>query len=422
MVLASTPLLSLTSIIEGRILSGYAYRSKVAFEASAQLAYESIECPRTVAALSRENEFSNMFTKAIDVPYKLALKGGLIGGVGSGIGGALPFLVYALIFYVGARLVIAGTYTPDQVFRVMFSVVFASMSLSTIINTYPGLAGAKISALQLFELLDRESSIDPTDENRAKDGMSAHFYDGSASATNVTFSYPTRPEAPPALRNFNLRIDPGQTIALVGESGSGKSTMVALLQRFYDVDTGHVNLQKWDVRDWPLQELRAAMSCVGQEPVLFDRTIRENIAYGNFDVPQELVEQAAKAANVHHAIMRLPEGYNTRVGGRGMMLSGGQKQRIAIARALIRNPKLLLLDEATSALDSESERVVQAALDRASRGRTTVVVAHRLSTIQNADVIVVMRRGEMVEMGKHDDLMRKKGFYWELSKEQALNT
>jgi len=295
------------------------------------------------------------------------------------------------------------------------------MSLGQLASTYPGLAGAKVSALSLFELLDRISGIDPFAENKANEGMSAAYFNGAVAAKNVTFSYPTRPDAPPALYNFNLRVDPGQTVALVGESGSGKSTMVALAQRFYDVDEGSLKLQNWDVRDWPLQEIRGGIACVGQEPVLFDRSIRDNIGYGHFGVSQELIETAAKAANIHHTIMRLPEGYDTRVGSRGAQLSGGQKQRIAIARALVRNPKLLLLDEATSALDSESERVVQRALDTASKGRTTIVVAHRLSTIQNADVIVVMRCGQMVEMGKHDDLMRRKGAYWELSQQQSLS-
>jgi len=182
-----------------------------------------------------------------------------------------------------------------------------------------------------------------------------------------------------------MSIEAGKTIALVGSSGSGKSTVVTLLLRWYDVDSGNVNLEKVNIKDWNLEYLRSNLALVGQEPVLFDLTIGENIAYGKEGCSQEEIETSAKEANIHNFIMSLPDKYETRVGEKGAQLSGGQKQRVAIARALIRSPKLLLLDEATSALDSESEKVVQNALDKASKDRTTLTIAHRLSTIQNAD-------------------------------------
>jgi ATP-binding cassette subfamily B (MDR/TAP) protein 1 len=249
-------------------------------------------------------------------------------------------------------------------------------------------------------------------------------FHGNAAAEHVGFAYPARPEVQ-VLKDFSALVEPGKTLALVGSSGSGKSTLVSLIQRFYDVHGGKVTAEHTNVKEWKLQQLRANMALVGQEPVLFDRTVADNIAYGapeGMDVSQDMIEQAAKAANIHDFVVNLPEGYQTRVGERGSLLSGGQKQRVAIARALIRNPRLLLLDEATSALDSESEKVVQYALDKAAQGRTTITIAHRLSTIQDADTILVVKGGQVVEQGKHLDLVAQKGLYYNLVQKQSLAT
>lgn len=214
----------------------------------------------------------------------------------------------------------------------------------------------------------------------------------------------------PILVNFNLHLDPGKSIALVGESGSGKSTVLSLLERFYDPDRGDILLDKTNIKCLQLRWLRKQMALVGQEPLLFDETILENIAYGRqAEVDEEISEEeiisAAKIANAHNFVSGLPEGYQTRVGERGVQLSGGQKQRISIARAMVRNPRILLLDEATSALDVESECLVQEALNTAMKGRSTMVVAHRLSTVIAADCIAVMRSGRVVESGTHRDLL-----------------
>ena len=213
---------------------------------------------------------------------------------------------------------------------------------------------------------------------------------------------------------FNLKVEAGKTYALVGPSGCGKSTVIQLLQRFYDPDGGEVLVGGKDVRSLNVKWLRQHIGVVSQEPVLFDTTIAENILYGKEGATTEEVKDAAKNANAHDFISKLPDGYNTFVGEGGTQLSGGQKQRIAIARALIRDPKILLLDEATSALDTESESIVQQALDNALTGRTTIVIAHRLSTIQNADVIASIQDGRVVEMGNHLELMDKEGLYYEL--------
>jgi len=245
----------------------------------------------------------------------------------------------------------------------------------------------------------------------------------------VFFSYPTRLDVP-IFRHFNLTIKSGQTVALVGESGSGKSTIVQLLQRFYDPKKGVITIGGIDIASMNVQYLRQQMGFVQQEPVLFSNSIRENILLGRPTATQAEVVIAAQQANIHDFIISLPEGYDTLCGSKGKSLSGGQKQRVSIARAIIRDPKILLLDEATSALDSESEKIVQAALDRMiavhkestedqhKTAATTIVIAHRLSTIQNADTIVVMDRGTIAEMGNHSQLMRKNGIYTRLCQMQ----
>ena len=264
---------------------------------------------------------------------------------------------------------------------------------------------------------------------------------GAITVENVTFQYPSRPEVQ-VLNGLSVSLTPGQTLALVGPSGCGKSTMVSLLERFYEPNSGCLKLDQQDIRDLNIRWLRQNIGLVSQEPILFDSSIADNIRYGaNFrEVSDDEVIAAAQAANIHNFIETLPEvdtvwfhqllnlnffmfvfqGYNTNVGAKGTQLSGGQKQRIAIARALVRNPRILLLDEATSALDTESEKVVQEALDKAREGRTSIVIAHRLSTIYNADVIAVIKGGQVAESGTHQELMKMKGLYYKLNRYQIL--
>ena len=259
---------------------------------------------------------------------------------------------------------------------------------------------------------------------------------GTIQVENVTFCYPSRPEVQ-VLNGLSVALNPGQTLALVGPSGCGKSTVVSLLERFYEPKSGCLRLDQQDIRDLNIRWLRQNIGIVSQEPVLFDASIADNIRFGaNFrEVSDEEVITAAKAANIHNFIETLPEvygavhestidllcsrlfqGYNTNVGAKGTQMSGGQKQRIAIARALVRNPKILLLDEATSALDTESEKVVQEALDKAREGRTSIVIAHRLSTIHNADFIAVIKDGLVGESGTHGELLKMRGLYYKLNR------
>jgi ABC-type multidrug transport system fused ATPase/permease subunit len=284
------------------------------------------------------------------------------------------------------------------------------------ISTYaPSISKAKVAALSIFEILDRKPNTSPPDSINDRPTPVT----GAAKFTDAHFSYPARPTVQ-ILRGFSMSVLANKTIALVGSSGSGKSTVISLLLRYYNVNSGVAHMEDVDIQQWDLDYLRENISIVGQEPVLFDLTIGEKIAYGKEGSTQEEIEFAAKQANIHDFIDSLPNKYDTKVGEKGTQLSGGQKQRVAIARVLIRQPKLLLLDEATSALDSESEKIVQNVLDKAAEGRTTLTIAHRLSTIQNSDLILVCKKGEVVESGKHLELISKKGLYFDLVNKQTL--
>jgi ATP-binding cassette subfamily B (MDR/TAP) protein 1 len=276
---------------------------------------------------------------------------------------------------------------------------------------------AKQAAQELKILFDRKPTIDSWSE----DGARLESVEGHIELRDVHFRYPTRPEQP-VLRGLNLTVSPGQYIALVGASGCGKSTTIALLERFYDPLAGGIFVDGKEISSLNINDYRSFIALVSQEPTLYQGTIRENVLLGadREDVPDSEIEFACREANIYDFIMSLPDGFSTVVGSKGSMLSGGQKQRIAIARALLRDPKILLLDEATSALDSESEHVVQSALDKAAKGRTTIAVAHRLSTIQKADIIYVFDQGVIVEHGTHAELMAKNGRYSELVNLQSL--
>lgn len=318
------------------------------------------------------------------------------------------YCVYATSFYAGAKLVEDGKTSFSNVFRVFFALTMVAVGISQSSSLAPDSSKAKTATASIFAILDRISNIDPSDES----GMTLEDVKGEIQLKHISFKFPTRPDIQ-IFRDLSLTISSGKTVALVGESGSGKSTVISLLQRFYDPDSGHITLDGVEIQTLQLKWLRQQMGLVGQEPVLFNDTIRANIAYGKEGRASEAeIVAASELANAHRFISGLQQGYDAVVGERGVQLSGGQKQRVAIARAIVKNPKILLLDEATSALDAESERVVQDALDRVMVQRTTVVVAHRLSTIKGADIIAVVKDGVIVEKGKHETLINvKDGFY-----------
>lgn len=407
-ILALIPLIGLNGYVQIKFLKGFSADAKMMYEEASQVANDAVGSIRTVASFCAEEKVMDLYKKKCEGPMRTGIRQGLVSGIGFGVSFFLLFCVYALCFYAGARLVEAGKTTFGDVFRVFFALTMATVGISQSSSFSPDSSKAKSAAASIFTIVDRKSTIDPSDES----GTKLENVKGEIELRHISFKYPTRPDIQ-IFRDLSLTIRSGKTVALVGESGSGKSTVIALLQRFYDPDSGHITLDGVDIQSLQLRWLRQQMGLVNQEPVLFNDTIRANIAYGKEGHTTEAeVIAASELANAHKFISGLQQGYDTMVGERGIQLSGGQKQRVAIARAMVKSPKILLLDEATSALDAESERVVQDALDRVMVNRTTVVVAHRLSTIKGADVIAVVKNGVIVEKGKHETLINiKDGFY-----------
>ncbi|MCJ1472803.1 GTPase-activating protein [Lambiella insularis] len=399
------------------MLARFASRSKKAYEASASYACEATSAVRTVASLTREQDVWEHYHETLVAQGQKSLKSILRSSTLYAASQSLTFLCIALAFWYGSQRIYTGEYTLLQFFICFSAVIFGAQSAGTIFSFAPDMGKAKGAANELKVLFDRKPAID----SWSPDGERINHVEGTIEFRDVHFRYPTRPEQP-VLRGLNLTVKPGQYVALVGASGCGKSTTIALLERFYDPLAGGVFVDGKEISSLNINDYRGFLALVSQEPTLYQGSIRENVLLGadREDVPEAEIVQACKDANIYEFILSLPDGFSTIVGSKGGMLSGGQKQRVAIARALLRDPKVLLLDEATSALDSESEKVVQAALDAAAQGRTTIAVAHRLSTIQKADMIYVFDQGKIVESGTHDELLKLKGKYFELVNLQSL--
>ncbi|PNT72656.1 hypothetical protein BRADI_2g47410v3 [Brachypodium distachyon] len=407
-ILCVIPLVGLQGYAQMKFLEGFSQDAKMMHEDASQVATDAISSIRTVASFCSEKRITNIYDHKCETSMNQGVRTGLIGGIGFGFSFLMLYLTYALCFYIGAQFVRQGKSNFGDVFQVFLALVIATTGVSQTSAMATDSAKATDSAISIFALLDRNSEIDSS----SSEGLTLDEVKGNIDFRHVSFKYPTRPDIQ-IFSDFTLHIPSGKTVALVGESGSGKSTVIALLERFYNPDSGTISLDGVEIKSLNINWLRGQTGLVSQEPVLFDNTIRANIAYGkDGEVTEEELIAAAKASNAHEFISSLPQGYDTTVGERGIQLSGGQKQRVAIARAMLKDPKILLLDEATSALDAESERIVQDALDHVMIGRTTVVVAHRLSTIKSADIIAVLKDGAIVEKGRHETLMNiKDGMY-----------
>lgn len=325
----------------------------------------------------------------------------------------LSAIVVIIVLWFGGRLILAGGSNITAADFVSYVVVFSQIisPAKSFSNGYYNVQKGIASAERIFEILDAEEVI--TEKDNA---LSIKQFNDSIEYNNVYFRY----GKDDVLKGINLKVEKGKLIALVGESGGGKSTLADLLPRFYDVCEGNITLDGHDIRDYKISDLRGLMGIVTQESILFNDTVFNNIAFGMDNVSREAVIEAAKIANAHEFIMGLEKGYDTIIGDRGMNLSGGQRQRLSIARAVLKNPPILILDEATSSLDTESERLVQEALAKVMEQRTSIVIAHRLSTIQYADEIVVLQKGQIIERGKHDELIALGGVYKKLTDLQSI--
>ncbi|KAG8508441.1 Phosphatidylcholine translocator ABCB4, partial [Galemys pyrenaicus] len=408
-IMAISPILGLSAAIWAKILSAFSDKELAAYAKAGALAEEALGAIRTVIAFGGQNKELERYQKHLENAKKIGIKKAISANISMGIAFLLIYASYALAFWYGSTLVISKEYTIGNAMTVFFSILIGAFSVGQAAPCIDAFANARGAAYVIFDIIDNNPKIDSFSER----GHKPDSIKGNLEFSDVHFSYPARANVK-ILKGLNLKVHSGQTVALVGNSGCGKSTTIQLMQRLYDPDEGTINIDGQDIRTFNVRYLREIIGVVSQEPVLFSTTIAENIRYGRGNVTMDEIKKAVKEANAYEFIMKLPQKFDTLVGDRGAQLSGGQKQRIAIARALVRNPKILLLDEATSALDTESEAEVQSALDKAREGRTTIVIAHRLSTIRNADVIAGFEDGVIVEQGSHSELMKKEGVYFRL--------
>jgi ABC-type multidrug transport system fused ATPase/permease subunit len=417
--LSSLGVFILAGIIQLCMKKSYT-QSQKSQEIAIQTAVEAVDNVYTITSLGVQDVMIRRHEKQLKAPYwrnigNVGLQALLISSVQ-----AILLAIVGVSLYVGA-VIYNGPHNNnfEGIIRASGATLYTALIFKELFFNLPNTHIARQAASNILEIINTQpqnfcKSLDVSENHDNKPF--------NIKIANVSFSYPSRPDVP-VLQHLTAQIPSGKTVALVGPSGSGKSTIISLMEQFYNVNGGMIFLNERNIFCKDVTWLRRQISLVSQEPVLFDMSISDNIRYGALfrDVTDDEVIEAAKLANIHNFIVTLPQGYDTYVGNKGTQLSGGQKQRIAIARALIRNPKILLLDEATSALDTESEKIVQKSLNMAREGRTTIIIAHRLSTIQEADLIVVIDDGRVVELGTHLELINQSGIYSNLIQNQTID-
>lgn len=409
-MLATVPLVVLGAAFYGRMLRRVSRQVQDALAEATAVAEESIGGIRTVRSFGQEALEKRRYAEAVERSFGLARARARVAATFQGVAGFFSYAAIAAVLWYGGDLLARGELSMGELTSFLLYTFTLAFSLGALAGLWEDFQKARGASERVFQLIDRQPKI-------AGGPAAPEEVAGRVHLEGVHFAYPSRPDRP-VLAGLDLELQPGTVTALVGPSGAGKSTIAALLSRLYDPQQGRILLDSRPLPEWELRALRAQIGVVRQEPTLFATTVAENIRYGRPEAGPAQVEEAARAANAHDFIQAFPEGYATLVGERGVRLSGGQKQRVAIARALLKDPRVLILDEATSALDAESEHLVQEALERLMRGRTTLVIAHRLSTVKAADRILVLDGGRVVQAGSHAALLGQDGLYRRLVERQ----